>query len=94
MLKSPAWPATPPIRRAVGSCTRPRSMVAPGPPQGHARGAQASVGAIRGTSSAGGSKPVSAMPRGAKIRSRANRSRGRPLTRRTISPRSMKFRSL
>ena len=26
VLNSPAWPATPPIRRAVGSCTTPRSI--------------------------------------------------------------------
>ncbi len=94
VLNSPAWPATPPMRRAVGSCTRPRSMVAPGPPHGHASGAHASVGAIRGTSRAGGAKPVSTMPRGSKIRSCANRSRVWPLTRLTISPSNMKFRSL
>ena len=82
------------MRRAVGSCTRPRSMTAPGPPQGQPKGAHGSVGAMRGASAAGGLNVVSAIARGPKIRSCANRSRDSPLTRRTISPNSMKFRSL
>ena len=31
VLNSPAWPATPAIRRAVGSCTTPRSICMSGP---------------------------------------------------------------
>ena len=54
MLKRPAWPATPPIRRAVGSCTTPRSMARQGAVQGQASGAQGTVGAMRSASTAGG----------------------------------------
>ena len=46
VLNSPAWPATPPIRRAVGSWTTPRSIVACGPSQGQPNGVHGSVGAI------------------------------------------------
>ena len=45
--EQPACPATPPIRRAVGSCTVPRSIAARGPPHGQASGVHASVGAMR-----------------------------------------------
>ena len=65
---NPAWPATPPIRRAVGSCTTPRSgeaepaaCTATGPGS-----SQRSVGAIRGSSAAGGRNPVSRIPSGSK----------------------------
>ena len=94
VLNSPACPATPPIRRAVGSCTRPRSITAPSPPQGHASGAHRSVGAIRRVSDEGGLNAVSVIWRGRKIRSRANRSRVWPVTRRTISPNMKKLMSL
>ena len=93
---NPAWPATPPMRRAVGSCTAPRSIAAPATPprHGHSRPAHASVGAMRPANSAGGRNIVSCIPSGSKMRSAAKRSSGSPLTRSTISPRSMKFRSL
>ena len=58
------------IRRAVGSCTVPRSMTASGPSQGQPSGGHASVGAIRGASEDGGLNIVSSMPSGPKIRSR------------------------
>ena len=68
VLNRPACPATPPIRRAVGSWTSPRSIVAPGPPQGQPSGVQGSVGAIRDTSEDDGLNIVSCMPSGSKIR--------------------------
>ncbi len=53
----------PPIRRAVGSCTTPRSGEAQGRLHGHASwSAQRSVGAIRGSSDVGGRNPVSRHP--------------------------------
>ncbi len=36
VLNSPAWPAMPPMRRAVGSWTTPRSGAASGRLHGHA----------------------------------------------------------
>ena len=92
--KRPAWPATPPIRRAVGSCTVPRSIEAPRPPQGHPSGVQASVGAIRERKVARGLKVVSRMRSGSKIRRAANSSSDIPLTRDTISPSTTKLISL
>ena len=86
VLKRPACPATPPIRRAVGSWTVPRSIDMSGPWQGQPSGVQLSVGAIRRRTAAGGRNIVSFMPSGAKMRSCANRSSGAPLTRRTMSP--------
>jgi hypothetical protein len=77
VVNIPAWPATPPMRRAVGSWTTPRIIggagedpIAPGRPgtQGSFDG-QRSVGAIRGTSAATGRNDVSRIPSGAKIRS-------------------------
>ena len=85
VLKSPAWPATPPIRRAVGSCTTPRSIVIFSPSHGQPNGVQDCVGAMRGTSAAGGLNIVSFMPSGRKIRERAKVSNGWPLTRATTS---------
>ena len=35
VVNRPAWPATPPMRRAVGSCTMPRSIAWSGPSHGH-----------------------------------------------------------
>jgi hypothetical protein len=84
--KTPAWPATPPIRRAVGSCTRPRNMTPSVPRHDASPAAQGSVGAMRGINEAGGRNVVAAMPSGVKIRSRTNASRGRLLTRLTMSP--------
>ena len=78
VLNRPAWPATPPMRRAVGSCTTPRSIVISGPWHGQPKRVQLSVGAIRGASDAGGLNIVSLMPSGSKMRSRANRSSGMP----------------
>ena len=67
VLKRPAWPATPPMRRAVGSCTTPRSGSSPGALHGQAsRKRQRSVGAMRPRRSMGGRKPVSVMPSGSK----------------------------
>ena len=54
--EQPAWPATPPIRRAVGSCTMPRSIVISGPSHGQPYGVQLSVGAIAGAGAAAGSE--------------------------------------
>jgi hypothetical protein len=59
---NPAWPATPFILRAVGSCTTPRSIFMFGPSHGQPNGVQLSVGAILGVSTAGGLNIVSFMP--------------------------------
>ncbi len=65
VLKRPAWPAMPPMRRAVGSCTTPRSGAASGRLHGQASwSAQRSVGAMRGNSVFGGLNPVSVIPSG------------------------------
>ncbi len=90
----PACPATPPMRRAVGSCTVPRSIFAPGPSHGQPISVHASVGAMRGRSDSGGLNIVSFMPRGPKICSLANWSSGTPLIRRTMSPSRKKLMSL
>src|SRR4029450_2798556 len=61
---SPACPAYPPLRRAVGSCTTPRSREAAGVSQGQASGSHDSVGAMRFLIDEGGRKPVSRIPSG------------------------------
>ncbi len=48
VLNTPACPATPPIRRAVGSWTTPRSIVHPGPRAWPSVWRHGSVGAMRG----------------------------------------------
>ena len=53
VLKSPACPATPPMRRAVGSCTTPRSIGGSGPSHGQPSGVHFSVGAMRGRNDRG-----------------------------------------
>ena len=68
VLKSPACPATPPIRRAVGSCTMPLNIRMSGPWHGHPSGVQFSVGAILDVIDGGGMNAVSFMPSGSKIR--------------------------
>ena len=85
--KRPAWPATPPMLRAVGSCTTPRNG-------GPVLTGQRSVGAIRGTSEAGGWNMLSFMPIGRKIFSRAYWESIFPLRRCTSSPSRMKLMSL
>ena len=94
MLNSPACPATPSIRRAVGSWTTPRRIAPPGWSQGHPYCVHFSVGAIRGSSAAGGLNIVSRIPSGSKIRARQNWSSVCPLTRWTISPSRKKLMSL
>ena len=74
VLKSPACPATPPIRLAVGSWTTPRSIGAPGVLQGQASGWQASVGAMRSRSDSGGRNIVSCIPSGPNARAFRNAS--------------------
>ena len=81
---SPAWPATPPILYARGSCTSPRIQCP----------SRISVGAARTRSSSGGRKEVSVICSGSKMLRRANAARSYPLTRRTISPSTMKPTSL
>src|ERR1700726_3929834 len=83
VLNKPACPATPPIRRAVGSCTTPRSIVrleasAPvaAPHVSAADDVHHSVGANRGSSDAGGLNIVSDMPSGLNRRVETNRSNG------------------
>ena len=49
VLNTPACPATPPMRRAVGSCTTPRSIVMPGPSHGQPKAVHGCVGAMRGS---------------------------------------------
>ena len=93
VLNSPACPATPPIRRAVGSWTTPRRNGASFP-QGHASGAHRSVGAMRGANDAGGRNIVSFMPSGRKTCAAAYRSSRSPLTRSTMSPSTKKLMSL
>ena len=56
--KTPACPATPPMRRALGSCTTPRSIL---PCSSY------SVGAILGRQAAGGRKRVCVICNGVKI---------------------------
>ncbi len=73
--------------RAVGSCTTPRSG-------GPVFTGQRSVGAIRGTSEAGGWNMLSFIPIGRKIFSRAYSESILPLRRCTSSPSSMKLMSL
>ena len=87
VLKRPACPATPPMRRAVQSWTTPRIIFMSGPSHGQPNSVQGSVGAMRGRSDAGGRNVVSFMPSGSKMRVRANSLSGIPLTRRTMSPR-------
>ena len=94
VLKRPACPATPPIRRAVGSCTMPRRNGASGPLHGHASGRHRSVGAMRGASDAGGRNIVSFIPSGSKMCAFAYRSSRSPLTRPTMSPSRKKLMSL
>ncbi len=95
VLKRPAWPATPPIRRAVGSCTTPRSGSASGALHGHAsRKRQRSVGAIRPTRSSGGWKPVSVMPSGSNTCRLTYCSSGSLDARATMWPRRKKLMSL
>ena len=94
MLNSPAWPATPPMRRAVGSWTTPRSITWSGPAQGQPYGVHISVGAMRGLSDSGGLNIVSRMPSGPASRSCTKRSNGIPATRETMSARRKKLMSL
>ena len=67
VLKRPACPATPAMRRAVGSWTTPRSICMSGPWQGHPYGVHFSVGAIRARNESGGVKLVSFIPSGSKM---------------------------
>jgi hypothetical protein len=94
VLNNPAWPATPFMRRAVGSWTTPRSILRAGPSHGHPYGVQLSVGAIREIKDAGGLNIVSFMPSGLKMCSWVYWSSGLPPTRRTISPSRKKLMSL
>ena len=70
VLNRPAWPATPPMRRAVGSCTTPRSITSMPPrvvasPHGASAALQFCVGAMRPASDAAGLNIVSRIPSGA-----------------------------
>ena len=95
VLNRPACPATPPMRRAVGSCTTPRSGAASGRLHGHAScSAQRSVGAMRGSSDFGGRNPVSVIPSGSKTRAFRYASSDWPVTRATMSPSRKKLMSL
>ena len=67
VLKRPAWPATPPMRLAVGSWTMPRRNGVPGLSHGHPSIVHRSVGAMRGRSASVGRNIVSFMPSGSKI---------------------------
>jgi hypothetical protein len=65
VLNSPAWPATPSMRRAVGSWTTPRRKGTSAVfAQGHENGRHRSVGAVRAASNAGGRNIESFMPSG------------------------------
>src|SRR5215204_1566655 len=87
VLNSPACPAIPPIRRAVGSWTMPRSGGASGCLHGVASIVlQRSVGAIRGSSVLEGRNPVSVIPSGTNTRARKYASSDWPVTRETMSP--------
>ena len=55
------------MRRAVGSCTTPRSICASGPSHGHPYGVHRSVGAMRGAATPAGRNIVSFMPSGSKM---------------------------
>ena len=95
VLNRPACPATPPMRRAVGSCTTPRNGAASGRLHGHAScSAHRSVGAIRGTIALAGRNPVSRMPSGPNTTRFRYTSSASPVTRATISPSRKKLMSL
>ena len=95
VLNSPAWPATPPIRRAVGSWTTPRSICVARP---LARPAERRAALGRrdpraaATRAAGTSCPSCRAAR--RSCCFANSSSGSPLTRRTMSPSRKKLMSL
>ena len=82
VLNSPACPATPPIRRAVGSCTTPRSIGCPAHRTASRAACTSRSARSAAASDAGGRNIVSLMPSGSKIRVCANSSSGSPLTRR------------
>ena len=93
VVKRPAWPATLFMRRAVGSCTTPRSHVPSPCPHGKEMGRHFSVGAMRGTSDAGGLNIVSFMPSGTNTFLRVNSSSGSPETSPTMWPSRKKLMS-
>src|ERR1022692_1812130 len=82
---TPACPATPPMRRAVGSCTIPRSILSR---------SSYCVGAIFGNQAAGGRNRVCVIIRGAKIFFWQYASSDIPDTRSTNAPSTMKLTSL
>src|SRR5262249_59931476 len=69
LLNSPAWPATPSMRRAVGSWTTPRrnglepAREAAAGAHGHAMSPHRTVGAMRALSDAGGREVLYFIPR-------------------------------
>src|SRR5262249_37219951 len=81
----PACPATPPMRRAVGSCTTPRSI---------RFCSSYSVGAMRRLHCGGGRNRVSPIPSGWKTNAFAYLSSGILATRSTRNPRTSKLISL
>ena len=82
---TPAFPATPCMRRAVGSCTTPRNMWFC---------SSYCVGAIRVCQESGGWKRVSVIFNGVKMFFAAYWSSGIPDTRSTSAPSTMKLISL
>src|SRR5580692_8949371 len=81
----PACPATPPMRRAVGSCTIPRNIFSC---------SSYCVGAVFENQAAGGRKRVCAICKGVKIFFWQYSSSDSPDTRSTNAPRTMKLTSL
>src|SRR5579863_10013868 len=81
----PALPATPPIRRAVGSWTTPRNILSC---------SSYCVGAIFGNQDAGGRKRVWVIANGEKMFFWQYSFSGIPDTRSTSAPRTMKLTSL
>src|SRR5579863_9277692 len=82
---SPACPATPPIRRTVGSWTTPRNILSC---------SSYCVGAIFGNQDAGGRKRVWVIANGEKMFFWQYSFSGIPDTRSTSAPRTMKLTSL
>ena len=87
VLNRPAWPATPPMRLAVGSCTTPRSISSRRPAaRPRERRTRLRWARSSDAATAGGRNVVSRMPSGSKMCVRANASSRSPLMRATSLP--------
>ena len=99
VLNSPACPATLPMRRDVGSCTKPRNITSPGnvfdPGTPDEIGSCSySVGAMRGIQDSGGRNRVCARPSGSMMKRRVYSSSVTPESFSTTAPSTIKLMSL